>query len=182
MGRHKRLLQIIIFIVILIIGAFTIITNLSSKGTEIPKIGSTAPDFTLLGLDGNKVQFNDVAKGKIIVLNFWGTFCPPCKAEMPALQAQYDKWKSQDIEIYGINQDSSRITAQRFLEQYNIHFPSLHDNDQVALKMYGVREFPTTFFIGADGIVKEINIGEMSEDYMEKTLSRLVSERQEGSK
>lgn len=179
MTTNKKAIQIIIFIVILIIGAFTIITNLSSKEPEIPKIGSKAPDFTLLGFDGDKVELSDISKDKIIVLNFWGTFCPPCKAEMPALQAQYEKWKSQNVEIYGINQDNSQITAERFLEQYNIQFPSLHDDQQSVRKQYGVREFPTTVFIGADGNIKEIKVGEMTEQYIDQTLSKIMNERQE---
>jgi peroxiredoxin len=181
MTISKRIIQIIIFIVILIIGAFTIITNLSSKEPEIPKVGSKAPNFALQGFDGSKVKLSDISKGKVIVLNFWGTFCPPCKAEMPALQAQYEKWKPQNVEIYGINQDNSRITAERFLEQYNIQFPSLHDDKQTVRKQYGVREFPTTVFIGADGIIKEIKVGEMTEQYIDQTLSQIMNEGQEST-
>lgn len=177
MGKHKRLVQIILFIVILIIGAFTVITNLSTKEPEIPKVGSNAPEFTLLGLDGNKASFSDISRDKVIMLNFWGTFCTYCKDEMPAIQRQFDKWQSENVVVYGINEDSSRITAQRFVEQYKIRFPSLHDDKEVVRKMYGVREYPTTVFIGADGIIKEIFIGEMKEQYIEQTLSRIVNER-----
>lgn len=181
MGKNKKSIQLIIFGIILVIGAFTIINNLSSKAPEYPKEGSNAPGYTLLDLNGEKISFSDIAKGKIVIMNFWGTFCPPCKAEMPALQSQYEKWKDQGVEVLGINQDKSRITAQRFVEQYNISFLSLHDDAEAVRKMYGVTDFPTTFFIGADGIVKEIRVGEMTEDYIERTIKRLVEEKQVGT-
>jgi len=174
MGKHRKWIQIAIFSIVLVIGVFTIVSNLSSKSPEYPRVGSKAPEFSLLGLDGAVHKLSDVGKDKVVVLNFWGTFCEPCKNEMPALQRQVDKWKSSGVTVLGVNQDISRVTAQQFEREYGINFMSVHDEKQAVRAMYGVTDYPTTMFIGKDGIVKEIKVGEMTESYIEQTISRIL--------
>jgi peroxiredoxin len=175
MGKHRKWIQLAIFSIVLAIGVFTIVTNLSSKAPDYPKVGSKAPDFSLLGLDGAVHKLSDVSKNKIVVLNFWGTFCDPCKNEMPVLQRQADKWKSSAVTVLGVNQDISRITAQQFAKEYGVSFMSVHDEKQTVRVMYGVTDYPTTMFIGKDGTVKEIRIGEMTESVIDQTISRIVN-------
>jgi len=174
MGKHKKWIQITIFSLVLAVGVFTIVTNLSSKAPEYPKVGSSAPDFSLMGLDGAVHKLSDISQDKVVILNFWGTFCGPCRDEMPAIQRQADKWKSSGVTVLGVNQDISLVTAQQFTKEYGINFLSVHDEKQVVRAQYGVTEYPTTLFIGKDGKVKEIRIGEMKEDYIEATLTRIL--------
>ncbi|MNI34404.1 Thiol-disulfide oxidoreductase ResA [compost metagenome] len=174
MRKNKKWVQLFIFSIVLIIGVFTIISNLSaSDSKKYPQVGSKAPDFSLAGLDG-KTHDMSAYKGKLVVANFWGTFCPPCKEEMPALQRQHEKWSNQGVAIVGINLDKNKITVQSFMDQYKLNFPVVLDTKEVVRRDYGVTEYPTTFFITPDGKVAVKRIGEMTESYIDETIQSLL--------
>ncbi|MEW9699036.1 thiol-disulfide oxidoreductase ResA [Paenibacillus sp. SI8] len=175
MGKKKKWVQIAIFAVVLIIGVFTIITNLSAADSKkYPQVGSKAPDFSLIGLDGSSHKLSDY-KGKPVLVNFWGTFCPPCKEEMPDLQKQYEKWSSKGVVFLEVNVDKNKITVQSFMEQYKLNLPVLLDAKEEVRKLYGVMDYPTTFFIGPDGKVEVKKIGQMTESFIDQTLADLVN-------
>ncbi|WP_282935671.1 thiol-disulfide oxidoreductase ResA [Paenibacillus sp. RC67] len=171
MGKNKRWVQIAIFAVVIVIGALTLFNNLYATDKK-PVEGSKAPDFTLTGLDGKQHNLFDY-KGKAVMVNFWGTFCPPCKNEMPAIQHQYDKMNKDTTAILGLNLGESKITVQSFMDQYKINFPILLDDNEETRKRYGVMQYPTTFFISPDGKIAKIKIGEMDEAYIEQTLASI---------
>jgi peroxiredoxin len=173
MGKNKRWVQLAIFSAVLIIGALTLINNLYAKDKKVVE-GSSAPDFTLVGLDGKKHQLSDY-KGKTVVVNFWGTFCPPCKDEMPAIQHQFDKRDPQKVEFLALNLGESKITVQSFIDQYKITFPILLDDREETRKRYGVMQYPTTFFISPDGKIANIRIGEMDEAFIEQTIASIAA-------
>ncbi|WNR42484.1 thiol-disulfide oxidoreductase ResA [Paenibacillus roseipurpureus] len=173
MGRNKKWVQIGIFTIVLIIGVFTIITNLSaSDSKKYPQQGDKATNFSLVGLDGQTHELSDY-KGKPVLMNFWGTFCPPCKEEMPDLQKMYDKWKSQGVVFLEVNVDKNKVTVQGFMDQYKLNMPVLLDANEVVRKQYGVMDYPTTFFIGPDGKIVTKKIGQMDEAFIDETLSKL---------
>jgi peroxiredoxin len=169
MGKNKRWVQLVIFSAVLLIGALTLINNLYAKDKK-PVEGSKAPDFKLVGMDGKEHSLSDY-KGKTVVVNFWGTFCPPCKDEMPAIQHQYDKRNTDKVAFLGLNLGESKITVQNFIDQYKVNFPILLDDNEETRKRYGVMNYPTTFFIGPDGRIAKIWIGEMTEPFIEKTVA-----------
>ncbi|NOU97598.1 thiol-disulfide oxidoreductase ResA [Paenibacillus sp. LMG 31456] len=173
MGKNKRWVQLVIFSAVLLIGALTLINNLYAKDKK-PVEGSKAPDFTLVGLDGKEHQLSDY-KGKTVMINFWGTFCPPCKDEMPAIQHQFDKRNAQKVEFLGLNLGESKITVQNFIDQYKITFPILLDDNEETRKRYGVMNYPTTFFVGPDGKIAKIWIGEMTEAFIEQTIASITA-------
>jgi peroxiredoxin len=170
---RNRTIQLVILAVIAVIGLFTIVSNLSSGPAKYPQVGEKAPDFTLTGLDGKAHMLSEL-KGKTVILNFWGTYCEPCKREMPALQKQYDKWKAQGVEYVGSNIGENAITVRGFLDQYKLTLPVWLDQDQAVRKKYGVSEYPTTFFIAADGRIAKKQVGEMNEAFIDSTLAELV--------
>lgn len=175
MGKNKKWVQLAIFAVVLVIGVFTIISNLSATDSKkYPIEGSKAPDFSLVGLDGKTHALSDF-KGKMIVVNFWGTFCPPCKDEMPALQRQYEKWSGQGVVFLGINLDKNKVTVQSFMDQYKLNLPVLLDAKEAVRKQFGVVNYPTTFFIASDGKVAVKKVGEMTESYINDTITSIVS-------
>jgi peroxiredoxin len=175
MGRNKKWIQLAIFAVVLVIGILTIISNLSATGDKkYPQIGDKAPDFTLVDMNGQPHKLSEF-KGKPVLINFWGTFCPPCKEEMPALQRQYDQWKQQGVVFLEVNLDTNKITVQSFLDQYKLTMPVLLDTKEVVRKDYGVLEYPTTFFIGENGKIVFKKIGGMQESYIQETLKSLTS-------
>jgi peroxiredoxin len=172
MGKNKKWIQITIFAVIIVVGALTLASNLFMTDKK-PTVGAKAPDFTLLGLDGQTHKLSD-ARGKVVVVNFWGTFCEPCRNEMPALERQHVKWAGKNVEIMGLNLDEPRVAVENFINQYKVTFPILFDKNEENRKRYGVSQYPTTFFVGPDGKIAVIKIGEMTEPFIEKTLTTLL--------
>ncbi|MEK8127444.1 thiol-disulfide oxidoreductase ResA [Paenibacillus filicis] len=175
MGKHRQWVQISIFALVLLIGGWTLLNNLFHADKK-PTTGSTAPDFKLASLDGQTRELSDL-KGKVVVVNFWGTFCEPCRNEMPALEKQKAKWAGKNVEILGLNLDEPRVAVESFIRQYNVTFPILFDKNEETRKRYGVSQYPTTFFVKPDGKIGEIRIGEMDEAYIERTITSLLPQQ-----
>lgn len=158
MARNKWV-QIIILGVVLIIGTVTVIA--STEGGDIPVQGDAAPNFTLYSLDGHEVQLADY-RGKYVVLNFWGSFCPPCVQEMPLLQSKYEEYKDQDVVVLAVNLDESTVAIRDFIRNMGLSFPILLDKN-IIRKQYGVYNYPTTFFLDQQGVIRDIYVGEMTQ-------------------
>lgn len=151
--RNKKWVQIIILSLLFIVGGFTITNGLFGEKDEIPKVGDSAPDFTLTDLEGDVIRLSDY-KGKAVMLNFWGTFCPPCVYEMPLFQKYYEQYKDQGFVVLGVNLDEATVTVKRFVKEYGLTFPIPMDKN-VVRKQYGVTQYPTTFFINQEGVIIE---------------------------
>lgn len=122
------------------------------------QIGDLAPDFTLYRLDdGSEVSLSDL-KGKRVFLNFWATWCPPCRVEMPYIQAVYEE-KDDDVVFLAINLGESEGRVKSFMEENGYTFPVLMDPTGQAASLYLIRAIPTSFVIDADGIVRGRHIG-----------------------
>ncbi|WP_127585325.1 redoxin domain-containing protein [Paenibacillus koleovorans] len=173
MGNNRKRIQIIIFIAVLLIGGYTIGSSLFSKD-PIPREGSTAPAFTLMGADGKNHSLSDY-KDRVVLVNFWGSWCEPCYKEMPAIQSQYAKWQDKGLVVLGLNLDESPITVQNFGRQYGLTFPLLFDNELRMRDRYRVVSYPTSFFIGRDGKIEKIHVGEMTEAFIEQTLTAILN-------
>jgi len=113
--------------------------------------GHPAPDFELTDLSGKTVRLSDL-RGKAVLLNFWATWCPPCKVEIPwfiDLQKQYG---AQGLQIVGVSMDDAKPAAvAKFTQEMGINYPVLMGNDKIADLYGGVQALPTTFYIGRDG-------------------------------
>jgi len=126
-----------------------------------PQKGNRAPDFTLKDLNGKNVKLSDF-RGKIVMVNFWGIFCDPCKKEMPFLQAISDNWSEEDLTILAINFKEGTATVRSFITNEEYTFTVLLDSDGEVNTLYNVSYYPTTFFIDAEGIIKERKEGSFS--------------------
>lgn len=175
MGKNKKWMQIAILLAVMIIGGIAIGTSLFKEKT-VPRAGSAAPDFKVAGVDGKVHRLSDY-EGKYVVLNFWGTYCPPCREEMPDLQKQADKWNGSDIAIIGMNAGENQVTVKSFLDQYGIRFAIFLDETEEIRKSYGVLQYPTTFFIRPDGKIQEIKIGQMDEAFIDRAISAMMRTR-----
>lgn len=129
-----------------------------------PKQGFLAPDFSLETTDGQIIRLSEL-RGKTVVLNFWATWCPPCRTEMPTLERIAQEYADQDVILLGINltflDKAAEIPA--FLTKYGITFPILLDREGQVARLYEIRALPTTFFIGPDGRIRSVVIGAISE-------------------
>lgn len=129
-----------------------------------------APDFTLSTLTGESVKLSSL-RGKTVILNFWTTWCPPCKSEMPDMQQFYSDYKKNNIMIIGVNltdNESSTKQVKDFAQQYKISFPILLDTKGEIRKQYKIITIPTTYIIDSNGIIVENVVGPMTYDKIKK--------------
>lgn len=139
------------------------------------KEGELAPNFKLKTLEGDSVQLSDY-HGKKILLNFWATWCGPCREEMPAMQEFYEEF-GEDIEVLAVNVTSSEKTVddvQDFINDFDFTYQILLDSDMSVSNQYKAVGLPTTYFIGTDGIIQAPRkIGPMTYDFMVETMQTL---------
>ncbi len=122
-------------------------------------IGLTAPDFTLTDMQGQQVSLSQF-RGKIVILNFWATWCPPCVEEMPSMEQLYREFKDQDLVVLAVNVESSGQEAvSEFLAKKSYSFKILLDPDAETQNTYGVFRLPESFLIDRNGVVVEKVIG-----------------------
>lgn len=145
--------------------------------TEAPIVGYLAPDFTLQTPLGQSVTLSEItnqasAQGQPVVLNFWASWCGPCRIEMPDLQQTSMKYNGR-VTILGINQGESDETIINFGNEFNVTYPLLNDQDQTVNNEYLVNSLPTTVFIDANGIVREVQVGIMTRAVLEDRIEAL---------
>jgi len=143
-----------------------------ARPESLPLRGHPAPDFTLQTLDGDSLTLSDL-RGKAVVLNFWATWCPPCQAEMPELQAAHKAYASGGLVVLGVNQAEDRATVQAFLDERGLDFPVVLDSQYEASQRYQVNSLPTTFFIDRDGVIREVVVGQMNAALLKQRLKSI---------
>lgn len=117
------------------------------------KVGALAPDVQLVDLNGKAVTLEQY-RGKVVMLNFWATWCPPCRAEMPAMQRLNEKMEGLDFVMLAVNvEPDGEHTVPSFLKGKTYNFSILLDPGAKAQNRYGVFRFPETFLIGKDGVI-----------------------------
>lgn len=147
----------------------------SSDSDDGIEEGDTAPDFELETLDGEKLKLSDL-QGKKVILNFWATWCPPCKVEMPEMQKFYDE-HGDDVEIVAVNltgTETNEKKVQDYIAEHEYTYPVPLDKDSEIGNTYMAITVPTSYFIGTDGKVQQPKkVGPMTYEFMEETLDKL---------
>ena len=132
-------------------------------------VGSPAPDFTLADLDGNQVSLSDF-RGKTVFINFWATWCPPCREEMPAIEALYQQYKDKDVVVLGVDILETEGEVRQFVEEGGYSWTFVIDTTGEVTASYGVPAIPTSFFIDKEGVIRAVSIGAMTKGAMEARL------------
>lgn len=126
---------------------------------HIVKLGEPAPNFQLRDMNGRLVSLSDL-QGKVILLNFWATWCGPCRVEMPAMERLYRTYSRKDFEILAVSTDPQGAAVTRpFQQEIGLTFPILHDADYRVGLAYGARTLPMTFMVDRQGIVRQLIFG-----------------------
>jgi peroxiredoxin len=125
--------------------------------TKLPETPQ-APDFTLTDLDGNRHRLSDYL-GQVVIINFWATWCPPCRAEMPSMQRAWEALKQEGIVMLGIDVGEDEDTIFLFTANYPVEFPLLLDRDSEVIAQWPVRGLPTTFVVDPKGRIVYQAIG-----------------------
>ena len=112
--------------------------------------------------------------GQVVVLNFWAAWCAPCRSEMPALQAVYEKYGDQGLTVLGVNVSESGAEVAKFADSRKLTFPMFTDPDQESMKTYNIRSLPTTLFINEDGQVVKRHVGAMSQSFLQGEVEPLL--------
>ncbi len=133
-----------------------------------------APDFTLPDLEGNSLTLSDF-KGRVIMLNFWATWCPPCRKEIPDFVELYEKYKDEGLLIIGVSLDKGDSrTVKQFSKNYKINYPIVLGNVNVTQDYGGIRGIPTTFVIDRKADIKKKYVGYRSKATFEEAVKRLL--------
>jgi thiol-disulfide isomerase/thioredoxin len=151
-----------------------ITNNPSTKSIGInPNVIKTkAIDFKLKDLSGKELSLSDL-KGKKVFLNFWATWCPPCKAEMPEIEKFYQETKDSDLVIVAIEIGEPLDTVKSFIDSNKYNFKVLLDSDQSVSSKYGITSIPTSYFIDVDGNIISKRLGAMNIDEMKAYIKTL---------
>lgn len=144
-------------LVCLVITLFVSVATAQAQ-EQHPLLGKPAPGFSLPSVDGEMIRLNQL-KGQVVVLDFWATWCPPCRAAMPELQKLHERYAEQGVKIIGVNLREDRATAKRFIEQNGLDFDFVLDEQGRAGRIYRVTGIPQTVFIDREGIVQSVHVG-----------------------
>jgi len=145
-------------VIILILTLSMLITGCSGGGSSSAEVGSKAPDFCLKDLSGQEYSLSEL-RGKPVLLNFWATWCGPCRGEMPYLEEIYREWSGKGLTLFAVNIGESSSQARGYLQTYGMSLPVLLDSAQTVAKRYNITGIPTTFFIDKNGIIQGKVVG-----------------------
>lgn len=170
---RKRLLVVITSLII-IAGVWTLVGNFTTETVHSEaevgvEVGMQAPDFTTNNVNGDEVSLSDY-RGTKVFLNFWASWCPPCKEEMPAIQKLHKNY--DDIKVVTVNSGENKEKVLNYLMENNFSFTTLLDNNRKVTTDYLIRGIPSTFVIDKDGIIVDKQRGAITYDKMEEMINQ----------
>ncbi|RXZ78841.1 TlpA family protein disulfide reductase [Paenibacillaceae bacterium] len=182
----KSMIGILVLIGLVIYGGYDYLSKSSSEtgqaaGANLANLevgierGQLAPDFTLSDLSGMPVQLSDFA-GKKVLLNFWATWCPPCRIEMPHMQKIYEDYEAKDVVILGVNltpTEENPDLVETFVDDQQLTFPILMDQFGDVMQTFQIIAYPTTYILDSDGVVREKYRGAINYEIMEDAISKI---------
>jgi len=148
-----------------------------AASASVPAVAptSSAPDFTLHSMGGPNLRLQE-QRGRVVMINFWATWCGPCRQEMPHLNRLYDKYKASGFVLLGVNVDDDAKNAEVVATKLGVRFPVLLDSEKLVSKLYDLSTMPSTVLIDRDGKVRFVHRGYLSgyEDVYEKQIRELL--------
>jgi thiol-disulfide isomerase/thioredoxin len=156
----KKIFIILIMACAITVGIFAqnkripdaVVKAFQDAGIQVASEGIDPIDFTLPLLDGTRTTLSQY-KGKVVFLNFWATWCGPCRSEMPSMEAVYQRLKNRGFEILAVNLGDSRSEVSAFMNEYKLNFPAVLDEKNITGNYYNVQAIPTTYIIDRRGLI-----------------------------
>lgn len=137
-------------------------------------VDQAAPDFVSQTPDGKSVRLSDL-KGSMVALNFWATWCGPCRVEMPELDDAAKRYSDSHLVILGVNAGEDAAQVQNYVQQLGLSFQTVLDQNGTIIDQYDVRAFPTTIWIDAKGVVRAKHLGPLTRDFIDRYVTDLAS-------
>lgn len=145
-------------------------TSAARTASDFPQ----APEFELTSLAGNKINLKDY-RGKVVLLDFWATWCGPCKIEIPGFEQLQDKYGAQGLRIIGVSMDDGPAPVRRFYQQFHMNYPVVMGDNKVGELYGGIMALPTSFLIGRDGRIYAKHVGLTSKAVFETEIKELLA-------
>ncbi len=167
---NARVIAAVILLIVVAAG----IANFMPEGVKPLSVGDQVKAFQLPNL---KDELQNIPEGKVVLLNFWATWCPPCRQEVPSMVELYSKLKDKGFEIVAVSVDRNKSAVESFVAEQAMDFTVLHDKDSAVSKQFGVFRYPETFIIDRNGVIRQHLNGAVEwttpnfYDYFEKLLA-----------
>jgi cytochrome c biogenesis protein CcmG/thiol:disulfide interchange protein DsbE len=140
-----------------------------------PRTEGTAPDFTLSTFNGEHITLSDL-RGQVVVINFWASWCLPCKEEAPYLEATWRKYKNRRVVFIGVDYLDTETKALEYIEEFDITYPNGPDIETRISYDYRIQGVPETFFVAKDGTLRGVKIGPLMPPELEDRITELLAE------
>jgi peroxiredoxin len=182
--RNRSIIPIILLglgLILIAASGFYILRDVSLQNdlSTVPvEVNFPAPELTLSDIQGNSRSLADY-RGQVILVNLWATWCPPCKEEMPTLQAFYNKYRQNGFMIIAINDGDPSPDVLQFVEEYKLSFPVWLDPTYIATEQaFKTLNLPSSFVIDREGIVRQTWVGGISRKMLDKYVTPIIKENQ----
>ena len=136
-----------------------------------PVVDLIAPDFELEAIDGKRISLSEF-QGKAVLVNFWATWCGPCRVEMPAIQSRFEA-HNDELVVLAVDNNEPQPAVAAFFNELSLTFPGLLDPGGAIQELYRVRGYPSSYFVDPNGIIRVVHIGVMTEGQLDDYLSQV---------
>ena len=175
LGRVKRPSAMVVLVIAGVVGLIALLAyGVASENTDTQVTGDLAPDISLPPLEGGEERSLSDFRGEVVVLNYWASWCDPCRRESPLLERWHQKISKRNATVLGVDVLDVTSDAQDFIAKYDLTYPHLRDKDGSTLDDLGITGYPETFVIDRAGRIAASQKGEVDDDFMRANVAPLL--------